>query len=45
MAEQPEWSKPFHEGEIIDFKGVKMRIVRIKKLRKQVWLEFAGEQA
>ena len=34
------WSEPFHKGEIVDFKGVKMEIVRIKRLRKEIHLRF-----
>lgn len=37
-----EWSKPFHEGMKVDFLGVKMEIVKIKQMRKQPTLQFAG---
>lgn len=33
-----KWSEPFHEGEIIELKGVRMKIKRIKKLRGELIL-------
>lgn len=36
------WSKPFHEGMKVDFLGVKMEIIKIKQVRKQLTLQFAG---
>lgn len=37
-----KWSEIFYQGEIVEFKGVKMEIVKIKKLRKELVLRFAG---
>ncbi len=37
-----KWSEPFSLDEIVEFKGVKMKIVRIKKARKELTLRFAG---
>ena len=37
-----QWSKPFHKGMKVDFLGVKMEIIRIKKVRKQLILQFAA---
>lgn len=36
------WSEPFKIGDEIDFKGVNMKIIKIKKLKKQIVLEFKG---
>ena len=33
------WSEPFHLGEVVEFKGVRMKIIKIKKLRKQIHLQ------
>lgn len=38
-----EWSKPFHVGLKVDFLGVKMEIIKIKQVRKQIVLQFAGQ--
>ena len=32
------WSEPFHKGEIIEVKGIKMKILDIKQLRGQIVL-------
>ena len=32
------WSEPFHKGEIIIMKGIKMKILDIKQLRGQIVL-------
>ena len=37
-----EWSKPFHVGMKVDFQGVNMEVVKIKQLRKEITLRFAG---
>ena len=39
-----EWSEPFHEGEVVEFKDVRMKIVKIKKMRKELTLRFAGDK-
>lgn len=38
-----EWSKPFHVGMKVDFQGVNMEIIKIKQVRKQILLQFAGQ--
>ena len=38
------WSKPFHVGEVVLFKGVPMEIVRVKKLRKEIHLRFKEQE-
>lgn len=38
------WSEPFHLGEVVEFKGVKMEIIKIKKLRKEIHLRFAEKE-
>lgn len=37
-----EWSKPFHVGMKVDFLGINMKIIKIKKLKKELTLRFAG---
>lgn len=37
-----EWSRPFRKGEVVDFKGVKMEIIRIKQVKKEIHLRFKG---
>lgn len=32
------WSKSFHVGEIVEFKGIKVKILKIKQLRGQIVL-------
>ena len=34
-----KWSEPFHVGEIVQLKGIQMKIVRIKKLRGEIVLQ------
>jgi len=41
--ERDKWSEEFKVGDIVDFKGVRMKIIRIKQMRKIIILEFAGE--
>ena len=36
------WSKPFHVGQEVDFLGVTMEIVKIKKARKEIILRHSG---
>lgn len=38
-----DWSRPFRKGEVVDFKGVKMEIVRIKQVKKEIHLRFKGK--
>ena len=33
-----KWSEPFHKGEIIEVKGIKMKIKDIKQLRGEIVL-------
>lgn len=37
------WSEPFHVGESVEFKNVRMKIIKIKKLRKEIHLRFHKE--
>ena len=37
------WSDAFHKGEVVELKGIKMRIVKIKQLRGQLILEAAKD--
>lgn len=39
-----EWSKPFHVGMKTDFLGVNMEIIKIKQVRKELVLRFAGKE-
>ena len=41
-SERDQWSEAFHEGETVTFKGVLMKIIKIKKLRKEIHLQFVG---
>ena len=42
-VELGEWSKPFHVGMKVDFLGVNMEIIKIKQLKKEITLHFAGK--
>jgi hypothetical protein len=35
-----EWAEPFMVGEIVEIKGVSLKIVKIKKLRQEIHLSF-----
>ena len=40
-----EWCNHFHKGEVLDVKGLKMKIVDIKQLRGQLTLDIqVGEK-
>lgn len=38
------WSRPFHVGEVVNFKGVQMEIIKIKKARKEIHLRFKKKE-
>lgn len=38
-----KWSKPFKLNEIVDFKGIKLKIIRIKKVKKEIHLKWVKQ--
>lgn len=39
------WSDEFYVGESVMLKGVKMEIIKIKKLRKEIHLKYCEDQS
>ena len=41
-SEVGKWSKPFHVGMELEVLGIKMKIAKIKKMRGEIVLTYAG---
>ena len=40
--ERPQWSKPFKTGDVFIINGVRMRLIKIKQMRKELHFKFDG---
>ncbi len=40
--DRDKWSKPFKVGDVVLVLGVRMKIIKIKQMRQEIHLQFAG---
>ena len=39
-----DWSKPFSVGDIVEIYGVRVELIKVKKMRKELHFRFAPEE-